>query len=537
MPFVCVVMRIVLEFADLGLMMKLLLYVFLIGNVFAAEDAGQRGAALEVLHFPWIGRTSYAFFRKDQTVDLTTHKPLSSVKSNNLFSGLREQILAGYRLVSDIEVEDVMTHRNFFLAAVCEHIGQRQPFLSSELEWWFARIGELLDVGASLSLSLPGRWQKMDKDFIKTRIYPARKTRKWSVIALNRVHRSTWHDRVCITFRGTQVALEGVLCWRPDSIVPDARSLLECKRLFEQKNAWIYAGLGKAKPQKERRWVLKEVHKKGKSYRGRRVQPLKPIPEDNDAVQEVHPVDQIRLCAKENMSFVDALFTHILPNDFDVDDMYVFLVHHNQHLSLATNGSVMETNVFLRSQGTYFHRVMTIRDAVGSALLRGFALKRPEHGCEDVRLLMVPQVRKVVCKKQRFIHTGLQEKILEIIQDLDTLNSSYLEYQWTTLIKKYGELYLSPHNQKILWSIEEDDEFLNDVLVHKKPSSADSGTVFCLMRGESVFLKGVPVPETYKDNAVETNLQFYWYEQVCIPLHVRPRERKNQEDLVCTDIR
>ena len=152
-------MSAMLDFVDLLMMTKLLLYVFCIGAVFAAEGVDHRGVAVEVLHFSRLGRTSYASFRNQQVV--TQQAPFPG-QSNNLCGGLREQILAGYRLFPDIDVEDITTHKNFFLAGVREHISEPQSFLSSDLEWWFARIGEILDARVSLTANDVGHWRKMD---------------------------------------------------------------------------------------------------------------------------------------------------------------------------------------------------------------------------------------------------------------------------------------------------------------------------------------------------------------------------------------
>ena len=355
------------------------------------------------------------------------------------------------------------------------------------------------------------------------------------MIPANKVHRFSWDDRVCIIFTGMQVALEGTLCRRPDRIGHDAKSLLACKRLSESKSAWTDARM-KEKPPEAR-----TIHRRETRYRGMRVHRLASMKRDDPALLQDEPtVDALHQCAKENISRIDEFFERMSREAYYggniAPDLFVCIVYKKKAFALFANGSEIQTKVLLRCEDAVLKGVLLGWEAVWGGFLRGFALKHPEHGCENVRLLTAPQVRKVVCEKQRFINEALQENILKIVMEVADLDGCYEVDRWKVCMQGLGEAFVDPKRQKILWSVEEHDALLHDIFVRKDFSYVDSGTVLCLMRGEPAFLKGVPVPETYKDNAVETNLQVYWNKQVLTPLLLNQKARKTQEELFCVDI-
>ena len=487
-------------------------------SVVAAKDAD-----VMVVHFPRVGRAAYAIFRQDQWVVVTP--PIMT----NIYEGLKAQILAGYRLFPERMVEEVTTHKNFFLAGVREHISECQSFLSEDLEWWFSRIEELLAKNGSLSLSQEGRWKMMVTSVIKEKIYPEGKTRKWSVIPKKDVYRFSCRDRVCITFKDEPMALEGRLCQRVYNMALDPRSLLACQRIVAQREDFAQKDNAEEESfsdNKEAWWIASSRKKKGRPEATSSIAKpkLEAIDEGKEALMFQCNTVAFRPIFAENETFVEKFFSRILPTiDFPCGighasvhrgtdcDIYFWLFHAGVRYTVAANCSKLQVSMPIRCFGRICNGWSTVTNAFWRSFLRGFALKRPKRGCENVRLFTVPQVRTVVCEKQSFINAALQDVFRPVIRDLENCNSAGS--------KQTGMMFesLLSERQKILWSIEDRDTFLHDVLVEKKDRYVCSGTVLCLMRGEPAVLKGVPVSARYKDHSVKENLEYYWFEQVIAP--------------------
>lgn len=485
--------------------------IFLPPEPHCASVVAEKDADIMVVHFPSVGRASYAVFRENQAVVAVWPMTVT------LGEGLREQILAGYRLFPDIAMEEVTTHKNFFAPGVREHISECQPFLSEDLEWRFGRIEELLHQRASLSLRQEGRWKKMDADLIKEKIYPEGKTRIWSVIPRKKVGRYSLRDTVCITFKGEPVALEGRLCRRSGDTFQEPRSLWECAMLVEQRS-----DLARNVSEKPEAWWMGSQGRSRRSDAGSVTRSRLDMM-DKRVLPHWRTVCFSQL-AEESAPFVERFFSRILPERVFhraiASDLYICCVQEGS-LGVVEANADLQVSTPMRCSGKYALGWSTAGDAFWHGFLRGFALKRPKHGCENVELFTVPQVRKVVCKKQSFVNTALQDVFSQIIGDLEKRlgkDSTGARLMLETLL---------PERQHILWSIEDRDTFLDDVLIKRRQGLVCPGTVFVVMRREPAVLKGVPVSARYKDNAVQENLGIYWFQEVIAP-KIRRAQLKTQ---------
>ena len=253
---------------------------------------------------------------------------------------------------------------------------------------------------------------------------------------------------------------------------------------------------------------------------------LETIDEGDEALEHKRNAATFHSLVEKKESFVERFFADILPTKGfhgPIDhNIYICLFHEGACYNVAAGGSHLQARMPVRYSGGFRYGLLPIYNVFWYSFLRGFALRRPKYGCEDVRRFTVPQVRKVLCKKQSFINQELQNVFRTIISNLDKCGSKD-NRETQDMLKT-----LLPERQNILWSIEDRDAFLRDVCVERKVWHVCSGTVFCLMRGEPAALKGVPVSASYKDHAVKENLEFYWHEQILAPKIMRADQSKTQ---------
>ena len=215
-----------------GLFLRLFLTI-MGGALFSVEEYSLSPAGVQIVHRPPFRSCPwYVCFTDQQEI---AYQGLSGIKTKNLYAELKELILAGYRLHSDIAERDICDDR-FFQAGVREWVSHREPFYSGELKSLFSRIENLINAGKGGAIEDPGRWEKMGQNYITKWIYPKGFTRVWAVIDYKetQVKRFSKHDRVIITLRAEPVALEGTLHeWDAVDGGPPAGSLLFLKRRLD----------------------------------------------------------------------------------------------------------------------------------------------------------------------------------------------------------------------------------------------------------------------------------------------------------------
>ena len=423
------------------------------------ERVGVTG--VQIVHYPVLGWCpSYVAFNKEQEV--VVYQDSSRQETRNLYKELQEFILAGYHLHAGISVKAVC-NEGFFQAGVRELISHSEPFDSGELRSLFTKIAKLVDAGEGLTLDNPGRWEKMEPGYISEWIYPTKGlwTRQWRVIDEGRLRKvAVGHDRVCIAFSGERVVLEGRLQKR-ETIGgrPSERSLLFIKRnrLSEK--------------------------------------PPRPLAERKTSAVEMFFLTQ------ENVG-ADACRTAMLIYKGDGKLAAFCAKRLNRSIECHdSDGCLCPVNT-------------TMRQVLKCLLLEGFVLKHPPVcGYVDVDALSTPQMRNVACDKRAF--TSSLQKVLCAYEQF--LGSSCVEHaQSLDVITREDVRSLDPKRQKLLWTIVEDERFINHLVRKEQLENIKQGTVFCLIRGESAILQGVPVSQNYKAQTTGETLLKHWNKNIVL---------------------
>ena len=141
---------------------------------------------------------------------------------------------------------------------------------------------------------------------------------------------------------------------------------------------------------------------------------------------------------------------------------------------------------------------MSLSALCEQAFLRGFVPKnRVQEDSADVPSIMHPRVRNVVCGHQAFT----DERLHRVFGSLRDRLKPGLAEEWAIFYKD---------NPDFVWSIVDDEEFLDSILHKEHIPVTFCGHVFLFMRGESVALHGVPVPTTHDGIGSPYSLWSYW---------------------------
>ena len=368
----------------------------------------------------------------------------SSCAKKSLYEELKELMLAGYRLYPDIK-EKAICSDAFLQEGVRELISRSEPFYSGELRCLFAKVEQIVGDKKSLIFRDPGRCQQMEPGYITEWAYPEGLTRVWTVVEAKHVKKVSLYDRMCIFLKGERFALEGRLHDRDavDGGPPD-RSLLFLKR------------------------------------RGALEKPSRPL-------------------ASQRVSAVESLLEGVPYN-------VAILVHKGaEQLAAFCPTSVISMGFSLDYDGTSRFVRMACRRFLHWMFLKGYVLKYPACDFVDYSTVSTQQVRKVACHTRAFTSRIFQNALAGLGPQLG--NTAVGEGSGFGVITPEDVDALDPERQKLLWTIVEDEGFVADLVRNKNLENITQGTVFCVIRGESAILQGVPVSKKHK---VETKGTTLW---------------------------
>ena len=392
-------------------------------------------ADVHVLHFPCVGKTAYAAFNKEKG------------KAEDLYEGLREQILAGYRLCDGVVPKDLCSEI-FFQPGVYECLAVRTPFLSTELQKIFLEMSQVLSTGKHSVCAKNTDWKDMQAQDVVGCVYPQGYTREWSCVDAQNVLQSLPDGRVCVVLKGADLALEGRLCLQKTcgDIKPHVHSLLRLKRALKQR-----------------------------------------APSPQRSLRATSAVENFFALCKNQKH----------------DIAFIFYPQKDKTIA-CFQGQRIWVHPLLRSDGVERAVSMSMTQFVQKNFLQGFALKYSERKTVDTDLLMTPQVRKVACFHRAFESEMLQGGFQFLKKYVRGASPGH------SLLRS-----LDPNCQKWLWMVIEDEEFLHRLLDTKAPPAPiPAGVIFCLVRGETAVLQGVPWPFVSRLEETEDSLWVSWARSV-----------------------
>ena len=331
-------------------------------------------ADMHVTFHPIWGRSSYVGLAGRHI--MMTDAP--GKYSHNLYRETLREVLSGYRFLPEVP-RDVRNNPVIWAVGVCEFLCATQDFFSPRLRTCFDVIKQALQSQQSV---VPVRkyqtWNVMQAHTIEQSVYPPGKTRVWSVIPLQKVHEPCLcEDRVCITFCGKPMALEGRLCEAPET---------EEERSCQQESLRSFRGTAR-------------------KLNSAQVARLMLLPwQEHDSLQ---------MWRTSVPRFVDLLdYFCVSPYNLGI----VWFSQKGKMVAGIFDCSERMVDVVYRFPGWRLYVKIPFLKALKKEFMRGFVLKNAQRSAyKRSDILNYPRVREICCYRQKFSSEILRSGVLEYI--------------------------------------------------------------------------------------------------------------------------